>query len=317
MEVNQFAIETNLLNKIYTGGKDGHDKHALKDFSINIRSGQIYGLLGPNGAGKSTFINILGNLVIKTSGIAKILGYDIEKRKRQARSAIGIVPQELNIDPFFKPIELLETQAGLYGVPKKERDSFGLLKTLGLQDQAYSYARTLSGGMRRRLLIAKAMTHNPPVLVLDELTAGVDIELRHQLWDFVRDLNKKGTTILLTTHYLEEAQSLCDQIGIINNGNLIADSPTKDLLQSLDRKQILIKVDNYIAEEELHIEGVTNVAWDKDSYLTITYQPSKINFYNILQQLEKKNVGISDLISKETDLEDIFLDLIRGDKNKG
>ena len=196
-QTSEYAIETNRLNKIYQPNNKKLAKHALIDFTIKIEPGQIYGLLGPNGAGKSTFINILANLVIKTSGNAKILGFDIEKEKRKARSAIGIVPQELNLDPFFKPVEVLETQAGLYGIPKKDRDSMGLLRILGLEDQAYSYSRTLSGGMRRRLLIAKALTHKPRVLVLDEPTAGVDIELRHQLWDFVRELNSKGTTILL------------------------------------------------------------------------------------------------------------------------
>jgi|TARA_B110000444_G_C18844924_1_gene601272 ABC-2 type transport system ATP-binding protein len=315
--ISEYAIQTNLLNKVYKGNKGQSSKHALKDFTINIRSGQIYGLLGPNGAGKSTFINILANLVLKTSGTAKILGYDIEKQKRDARSAIGIVPQELNLDPFFKPIEVLETQAGLYGVPKKERDSMGLLRTLRLEDQAYAYSRTLSGGMRRRLLIAKAMTHKPLVLVLDEPTAGVDIELRYELWDLIRELNNMGTTILLTTHYLEEAQSLCDHIGIINKGVLVADAPTQDLLKSLDKKQILIKVTNFDKQKELIINGVSSIELSQDGYIVISYQPSKINFFDILKELESQKITIIDIISKETDLEDIFLEFVREKKNKG
>ena len=282
--------------------------------TVSIESGTIHAIIGENGAGKSTFINILANLVVKTSGTAKILGFDIEKEKRKARSAIGIVPQELNLDPFFKPVEVLETQAGLYGIPKKDRDSMGLLRILGLEDQAYSYSRTLSGGMRRRLLIAKALTHKPRVLVLDEPTAGVDIELRHQLWDFVRELNSKGTTILLTTHYLEEAQSLCDHIGIINKGRLVANAPTKDLLDSLDRKQISIKADVKQKDINIEIDGVSSVEKSQDGYIDITYQPSKTNFFDILQQLENQDISIIDIISKETDLEDIFLEFIRENK---
>jgi ABC-2 type transport system ATP-binding protein len=314
--MTELAIETNLLNKVYRSKNSNSQKHALVDFSIQIKKGQIFGLLGPNGAGKSTFINILANLVVKSSGTAKINGFDIEKQKRKARSAIGIVPQELNLDPFFKPVEVLETQAGLYGVPKKDRDSMGLLGRLGLSDQAYSYSRTLSGGMRRRLLIAKALTHQPSVLVLDEPTAGVDIELRHQLWDFVRELNQQGTTILLTTHYLEEAQELCDQIGIINKGKLVANAPTKELLKSLDRKEILIKADIKNPESEIKINGINSIKANQDGYLQIIYRPSKINFLDILQQLESQKVSIIDIISKETDLEDIFLEFVRGQKNR-
>ena len=314
--MTELAIETNLLNKIYRSKNGNSQKHALVDFSIQIKKGQIFGLLGPNGAGKSPFLNILATLVVKSSGTAKINGFDIEKQKRKARSAIGIVPQELNLDPFFKPVEVLETQAGLYGVPKKDRDSMGLLGRLGLSDQAYSYSRTLSGGMRRRLLIAKALTHQPSVLVLDEPTAGVDIELRHQLWDFVRELNQQGTTILLTTHYLEEAQELCDQIGIINKGKLVANAPTKELLKSLDRKEILIKADIKNPESEIKINGINSIKANQDGYLQIIYRPSKINFLDILQQLESQKVSIIDIISKETDLEDIFLEFVRGQKNR-
>lgn len=312
--MTELAIETNLLNKIYKSRNRSSNKHALIDFSIQIKKGQIFGLLGPNGAGKSTFINILANLVVKSSGIAKINGFDIEKQKRKARSAIGIVPQELNLDPFFKPVEVLETQAGMYGVPKKNRDSMGLLSRLGLSDQAYSYSRTLSGGMRRRLLIAKALTHQPSVLVLDEPTAGVDIELRHQLWDFVRELNQQGTTILLTTHYLEEAQELCDQIGIINKGKLVANAPTQELLKSLDRKEILIKAVIKNPKSEIKINGINSIKANQDGYLQIIYRPSMINFFDILQQLESQKVSIIDIISKETDLEDIFLEFVRGQK---
>jgi ABC-2 type transport system ATP-binding protein len=218
----EYAVELRALDKRYAASGHGASKHALIEVDLAIPRGALFGLLGPNGAGKSTLINILAGLVNKTSGEAAIWGFDIDRAPRRARSAIGVVPQELNIDPFFTPRELLELQAGLYGVPPEERRSDEILGILGLSDKAEAYARTLSGGMRRRLMVAKAMVHDPPVLVLDEPTAGVDVELRQQLWAHVRELNRRGTTILLTTHYLEEAEELCDQIAIINHGRIIA-----------------------------------------------------------------------------------------------
>ncbi|MAQ56371.1 MAG: multidrug ABC transporter ATP-binding protein, partial [Rhodospirillales bacterium] len=228
----KYALSLEGLNKVYRVKKKGIDTHALKDINLNIERGSIFGLLGPNGAGKSTLINILSGIVIKTSGKVKVWGIDIDSHARAARAAIGVVPQELNLDAFFTPRELLELQAGLYGVPNNERRTLEILERVGLSDRAETYSRDLSGGMRRRLLMAKALVHNPPVLVLDEPTAGVDIKLRKSLWTFVRELNAAGTTVLLTTHYLEEAEELCDRIAIINNGELIACDETHKMVAS-------------------------------------------------------------------------------------
>ena len=241
-----FAVETDALVKVYHGR--GPAKTALDGVSLSVPRGSFFGLLGPNGAGKSTFINILAGLVVKTGGRARIWDRDIDTDSRGAKAAIGVVPQELNLDPFFTPRELMDVQAGMYGVPKPERRTMEILEAVGLADKADSYARTLSGGMRRRLLVAKAMVHSPPVLVLDEPTAGVDIELRQQLWATVRELNARGTTILLTTHYLEEAEQLCDRIAIINHGKLVACDTTGNLLKRIDGKALTITVDRDLTE---------------------------------------------------------------------
>src|SRR5512144_1547303 len=235
-----YAVETIDLAKVYPGRNGQSDVHALKAVSLRVPRGAFFGLLGPNGAGKSTFINILAGLVVRSAGTARVWGYDIEKEMRAARRAIGVVPQELNLDPYFTPRELLDLQAGLYGVPKRKRRTDEILAAVGLTRQAEAYARSLSGGMRRRLLVAKAMVHSPPVLVLDEPTAGVDVELRRQLWSYVRALNASGTTILLTTHYLEEAQELCDRIAIINRGAVVACDTTANLLGRLDSKTLTL-----------------------------------------------------------------------------
>jgi len=240
------AIEITSLVKTYRGSKKRAPKEALKGINLTIPRGSIFGLLGPNGAGKSTLINILAGLVLKTSGTATVWGYEVYDQSRMARSSIGVVPQELNLDAFFTPRELLELQAGLYGVPSHERRTDELLHAVGLSDKADAYARTLSGGMRRRLMVAKAFVHSPPVLVLDEPTAGVDVELRRSLWDYVRQLNAAGTTVLLTTHYLEEAQELCDHIAIINHGELVANDSTKNLLRRIDNKKVTLTVDRDI-----------------------------------------------------------------------
>src|ERR1700754_8379 len=232
----EFAIEARGLDKVYRAQGKQEAKHALKGVDLAIPRGSFFGLLGPNGAGKSTFINILGGMVVKSGGIAKIWGHDIDADPMNARGAIGIVPQELNMDPFFSPAESLEIQAGYYGVPKSERRTEEILRAVGLWDKRDAYARTLSGGMKRRLLVAKAMVHAPPVLVLDEPTAGVDVELRRQLWDYVRGLHARGVTIVLTTHYLEEAEQLCDRIAIINHGQVIANEPTRDLVGRAQEK---------------------------------------------------------------------------------
>ncbi|MDP7599999.1 MAG: ABC transporter ATP-binding protein, partial [Rhodospirillales bacterium] len=243
----EFAIEISGLNKTYAGNSIQPPQEALVNINLKIPRSAFFGLLGPNGAGKSTIINIMAGLVIKSSGDVKVWNYDIEKEMRQARSSIGIVPQELNIDPFFTPREVLETQAGLYGVPKSERRTEDILDAVRLLDKADSYARSLSGGMRRRMLVAKAMVHSPPILVLDEPTAGVDVELRQQLWSYIRGLRDQGTTILLTTHYLEEAEELCDQIAIINHGRLVTSQKTDDLLRSLDSKELIVTVDQALS----------------------------------------------------------------------
>jgi ABC-2 type transport system ATP-binding protein len=303
LDLPDSAVEISGLVKTYRGGKK-----ALKNIDLAIPRGCIFGLLGPNGAGKSTLINILAGLVIKTSGSVKIWGYDITDQSRMAASSIGVVPQELNLDAFFTPRELMELQAGLYGVPKCERRTDDLLAAVGLTDKADSYARTLSGGMRRRLMVAKAMVHTPPVLVLDEPTAGVDVELRRSLWDYVRMLNQAGTTVLLTTHYLEEAQELCDRIAIINQGELVVNEATNKLLTRIDNKRLTITVDRNVTDlpENLRMHG-----WERvdDRRLSITYRPSQAAVATLLRNLQMNGLSVVDLTTKETDLEDIFLQL--------
>ena len=240
------AIRIDRLGKTYAS-KGSPSKRALDDVSFDVPRGQIFGLLGPNGAGKSTLINILAGLVTKTSGSATVWGFDLDQHPRNAKRSIGIVPQELLFDPFFTPREALEIQAGMYGVPRPDRITDALLAAVHLSDKADAYARTLSGGMKRRLLVAKAMVHSPPILVLDEPTAGVDIELRQQLWDYVKGLNRQGVTVVLTTHYLEEAEQLCDRIAIINHGKLIANEPTRDLIAKAQDKAVVVEVDRDVA----------------------------------------------------------------------
>jgi ABC-2 type transport system ATP-binding protein len=301
------AVAVRGLNKTYRS-KGGGPKAALIDIDLSIPRGSLFGLLGPNGAGKSTLINILAQLVIKTSGTATIWGIDIDRQPRAAAAAIGVVPQELNIDPFFTPRELLELQAGLYGVPKAERRTMEILRALHLGDKAEAYSRTLSGGMRRRLMVAKALVHNPPVLVLDEPTAGVDVELRQQLWSYVRTLNAAGTTVLLTTHYLEEAEELCDQIAIINHGRVIACEPTAMLLRRLDRKELV-----FIVEEDLADVPAPLARFDAQLQgprrLMLRYQPSRTKIGEILAAVQSAGLTVVDMTTLEADLEDIFLQL--------
>lgn len=305
-----FAIEAKNLQKIYKPANGQPPKHALKGIDLKIPRGSIFGLLGPNGAGKSTFINILAGLVTKTDGAARIWGFDTDVNPRQARASIGIVPQELNIDPFFTPFDILEIQAGLYAVPKSQRRSMEILKALALDDKADAYARTLSGGMRRRLLVAKAMVHNPPILVLDEPTAGVDVELRQQLWDYVRALHAHGTTIVLTTHYLEEAEELCDQIAIINKGELIACEPTRDLISRIDEKQLLITPTKSLTQVPDGL-GPFSGELRPDGQLAIRYSPRDHSVAEVLGAVQNAAIGIQDLSTVESDLEDIFLHLTR------
>lgn len=309
-EAPDFAVEITGLSKTYAGNSMQPLKKALINVNLEIPRGSFFGLLGPNGAGKSTIINIMAGLVLKTSGDVEVWGYDIDSEMRQARSAIGVVPQELNIDPFFTPREILEVQAGLYGVPKAQRRTEEILAAVRLTDKADSYARTLSGGMRRRMLVAKAMVHSPPILVLDEPTAGVDVELRQQLWSYIRSLRDLGATILLTTHYLEEAEELCDQIAIINNGQVVTSQQTDDLLRTLDSKELIITVDKNLTAAP---EGLNrfNVELKNSRKLVFRVPPSKVPVEEVLEAVRAEGLGIADLTTKESDLEGIFLMMTR------
>ncbi|MBB4152612.1 ABC-2 type transport system ATP-binding protein [Sphingomonas jinjuensis] len=299
------AISIQGLGKTYKGGK-----RALDGVSFDVPRGQIFGLLGPNGAGKSTLINILAGLVNKTEGRATIWGFDIDEHPRNAKVSIGIVNQEILFDPFFTPVETLEIQAGLYGVPKGQRRSLDLLRAVHLEDKANAYARTLSGGMKRRLMVAKAMVHSPPVLVLDEPTAGVDIELRQQLWAYVRELNAAGVTVVLTTHYLEEAEELCDRIAIINHGRLIANEPTRELVGRAQEKIVAVTVDRDVAAPPANA-CFQKIALVGDRTLEITYDKSRVNAGEVLGAITAEGLGIVDVSTKEPDLEDVFLSLTR------
>jgi len=303
--MTQAAISINGLEKTYAGGKQ-----ALKGVSFDVPQGSIFGLLGPNGAGKSTLINILAGLVNKTGGHATIWGFDLDDHPRNAKVSIGIVPQEIVFDPFFTPFETLENVAGLYGVRKKDRRSMELLRAVHLEDKANAYARTLSGGMKRRLLVAKAMVHSPPILVLDEPTAGVDIELRQQLWAYVRDLNRQGVTIVLTTHYLEEAEELCDRIAIINNGELIANKPTRELVNMAQEKVVEITVDRDV-DVPPNSPMFQKVTLKAGRILTITYNKANANAGQVLAAVQAAGYGIADVSTREADLEEVFLNLTR------
>ena len=303
------AIRIESLAKTYVA-KGAPPKRALDEVSFDVPRGQIFGLLGPNGAGKSTLINILAGLVVKSSGTATIWGFDIDEHPRNAKRSIGIVPQELLFDPFFTPREALEIQAGLYGVPKAERITDALLAAVRLSDKADAYARTLSGGMKRRLLVAKAMVHSPPILVLDEPTAGVDIELRQQLWDYVKGLNAQGVTVVLTTHYLEEAEQLCDRIAIINHGRLIANEPTRQLIAKAQDKAVVVEVDRDLTGapdapcfDRIEMTGART--------LEITYRKDRVNAGDVLAALAANGLGIIDVSTRDPDLEDVFLSLTR------
>jgi ABC-2 type transport system ATP-binding protein len=310
------AIAVETLRKVYRPqGKaakaGGVPKVALDGISLSVPQGTMMALLGPNGAGKSTLINILAGLVDKTSGNASIWGLDIARHRTASKFRIGIVPQELNIDPFFTPRESLELQAGLYGVPVTQRRTMAILEALGLADKADAYARTLSGGMRRRLMVAKAMVHNPPILVLDEPTAGVDIQLRQQLWDYVAELNRQGTTILLTTHYLEEAEKLCDRIAVIHRGRVVADDRKATLMQRVDSKALNLQLTTVVGEipEPLRRYEPSQPAPDR---LLITYKPSVIPVGQILAAVAAAGLTIADLSTEEANLEDVFLQLTQG-----
>ncbi len=303
--MNKIALSSENLTKVYSkSNKLKEEVLALKNLSLEVKQGEIFGLLGPNGAGKTTFINVLAGTVMKSSGKVTVWGYDLDKNPRQVRACIGVVPQEVNFDPFFSPKKLLELQAGFYGVKKDDRITDSILETVSLDKQANAYTRSLSGGMKRRLLIAKAMVHQPPILFLDEPTAGVDVELRQNLWGNVKELNKLGITIVLTTHNLNEAQEMCDRIAIINKGNLVALDSTQKMLERIESKIIKFKVKDSKNFEKIKLDGVKFAK--SNGQITASYDKNKIKFDQIIEEV-KNNVEILDISTDEGDLEDIFL----------
>ena len=307
--MNKIALSVENLTKIYSKNKKkGILNKALNSLSFEVKQGEVFGLLGPNGAGKTTFLSILAGTVTKTEGHINVWGFDLDQNPRQVRASIGIVPQEINLDAFFSPRKLLELQAGLYGVPEKDRITDIILEMVALEKQADSYARSLSGGMKRRLLIAKAMVHQPPILVLDEPTAGVDVELRKNLWENVKALNKEGVTIILTTHYLFEAQEMCDRIAIIDKGNLVALDTTQKLLDRIQTKKITFKVLEGYDDKGLSLSGVLFNSKSKDS-ITAIYEKNSYKFDDISNVLKKNNIKILDIATEDGDLEDVFVQL--------
>ena len=303
------ALKVEKLTKIYSQ-KSPNQIRALNNLNLEVKEGEIFGLLGPNGAGKTTFLNILAGTVIKNSGTVNVWGYDLDKNPRQVRSSIGIVPQEVTLDAFFRPKSLLELQAGLYGIPKKERITDTILKLVSLEKQANSYARSLSGGMKRRLLIAKAMVHRPPILVLDEPTAGVDVELRQNLWSNVRSLNKQGVTIILTTHLMYEAQEMCSRIAILNKGNLVKLDTTENLLDSIKIKKITFKVEKIVRISPENLNGI-KFSYKSNNEITASYERKKHKIDEIISKVKKAGMEIHDISTDEGDLEDVFIDLTK------
>ena len=303
------VITVKNLNKVYS--KNGSKQtNALNNLNLEVKEGEIFGLLGPNGAGKSTFINILGGSVIKTGGEVNVWGFNLDQNPRQVRASIGIVPQEVNFDPFFSPRKLLELQAGLYGIKEKDRITDTILKLVSLEEQADSYARALSGGMKRRLLVAKAMVHQPPIIILDEPTAGVDVELRNTLWENVKSLNKQGVTTILTTHYLEEAEKMCDRIGIINDGKLVALDTTKNLLDRIQTKILYFTTDKKTNINDNTFESLKVISNDEQR-LVLSYEKSKLTIDTIITEIKKQNIKIHDISTDDGDLEDVFLRLTK------
>ena len=306
---NKNAIKVEKLTKIYSK-KSSNEIKALNNLNLEVKEGEIFGLLGPNGAGKTTFLNILAGTVIKNSGKVDVWGFDLDKNPRQVRASIGIVPQEVNLDAFFSPKDLLELQAGLYGIPKKDRITDTILKLVSLEKQANSYARSLSGGMKRRLLIAKAMVHRPPILVLDEPTAGVDVQLRQNLWNNVKALNRQGVTIILTTHLMYEAQEMCNKIAIINKGNLIALDTTDNLLDSIKTKKIIFKVKKTNTINPENLNGI-KFSYDSNNKITASYERKKHKIEEIINKVKNAGMEIYDISTDEGNLEDVFIDLTK------
>ncbi|MDB3858187.1 ABC transporter ATP-binding protein [Pelagibacteraceae bacterium] len=306
--MSKYALTVENLTKVYSDSKNKKENKALNNLNFQVKQGEVFGLLGPNGAGKTTFLSILGGTVSKTQGNINVWGFDLDKNPRQVKASIGIVPQEVNLDAFFSPKKLLELQAGLYGIPKKDRITDLILKMVALENKAYAYSRSLSGGMKRRLLIAKAMVHQPPILILDEPTAGVDVELRKILWKNVKELNNEGVTIILTTHYLFEAQEMCDRIAIIDKGNLVALDTTQKLLDRIQTKKISFKVKEIDVHQELKMKGIQIKINSSDSIL-ITYEKNSLNFEEIINYLSQNNIRILDIVTEDGDLEDVFVKL--------
>ena len=306
--MNKIALTVENLTKIYSKNKSS--TKALDNINFEVKQGEVFGLLGPNGAGKTTFLSILGGTVTKTSGIVNVWGFNLDKNPRQVKASIGIVPQEVNLDAFFSPHKLLELQAGLYGITKKDRITDLILKMVALEDKANAYSRSLSGGMKRRLLIAKAMVHQPPILILDEPTAGVDVELRNNLWDNVKELNKEGVTIILTTHYLLEAQEMCDRIAIIDRGNLVALDTTQKLLERIQTKKINFIVKDVDLNKSLSIIGI-QFKINSKNLISATYEKNSLNFGEIINYLNQNEIKIQDISTEDGDLEDVFVQLTK------
>ena len=304
------ALTVENLTKIYLDSKTKKENKALSNLNFNVKQGEVFGLLGPNGAGKTTFLSILGGTVTKTSGSVNVWGFNLDQNPRQVKASIGIVPQEVNLDAFFSPHKLLELQAGLYGIKKKDRITDLILKMVALEDKANAYSRSLSGGMKRRLLIAKAMVHQPPILILDEPTAGVDVELRNILWKNVKELNKEGVTIILTTHYLLEAQEMCDRIAIIDKGYLVALDTTQKLLERIQTKKINFTVKDVDINKSLLIKGIKLKIISKN-LISATYEKGSLDFREIINYLNQNEIKIEDITTEEGDLEDVFVQLTK------
>ena len=297
------------LNKVYS--RNGSKQtHALNNLNLEVKEGEIFGLLGPNGAGKSTFINILGGSVVKTGGEVNVWGFNLDKNPRQVRASIGIVPQEVNVDPFFTPWNILELQAGMYGIKKKDRITETILKLVSLEKQSKSYTRALSGGMKRRLLVAKALVHKPPIIILDEPTAGVDVELRSNLWDNVKQLNKQGVTIILTTHYLNEAEQMCDRIGILNKGSLVALDTTKNLLKKIQTKIVKFEVDKKVNINNNSLRSI-NILSNKTNELVVSFEKNALNVTDVIKFINNQNIKLLDISTDDGDLEDVFIRLTK------
>tara|TARA_B100000965_G_scaffold171711_1_gene143402 strand:+ start:218 stop:1147 length:930 start_codon:yes stop_codon:yes gene_type:complete len=297
------------LNKTYSKNSS-KSVHAIKNLNLEVKEGEIFGLLGPNGAGKSTFINILAGTTIKTSGEVNVWGFNLDINPRQVRASIGIVPQEVNVDPFFTPWNILELQAGMYGIKKKDRITETILKLVSLDQQSKSYTRSLSGGMKRRLLVAKALVHKPPIIILDEPTAGVDVELRTNLWNNIKQLNKQGVTIILTTHYLNEAEQMCDRIGILNKGNLVALDTTENLLKRVKTKIVKFTVNKKVNIDNSSLKSI-NIISNEMNELEVSYEKNSLNINEIIKFINEQNIDLLDISTDDGDLEDVFLRLTK------